>query len=74
MKAPFLQRHGYPRGLLATRKCYAGQLSVWFVLTMMEEEEFEFAEDLEAILHLTPEVQLAIEQVPGVTALRLQCC
>lgn len=31
---------------------------------MMEEEEFEFAEDLEAILHLTPEVQLAIEQVP----------
>lgn len=33
------------------------------VLTMMEEEEFEFAEDLEAILHLTPEVQLAIEQV-----------
>lgn len=32
---------------------------------MMEEEEFEFAEDLEAILHLTPEVQLAIEQVEG---------
>lgn len=32
---------------------------------MMEEEEFEFAEDLEAILHLTPEVQLAIEQVKG---------
>lgn len=30
---------------------------------MMEEDEFEFAEDLEAILHLTPEVQLAIEQV-----------
>ncbi|XP_014824007.1 PREDICTED: vacuolar protein sorting-associated protein 53 homolog isoform X1 [Poecilia mexicana] len=30
---------------------------------MMEEEEFEFTEDLEAILHLTPEVQLAIEQV-----------
>ncbi|XP_044059784.1 vacuolar protein sorting-associated protein 53 homolog isoform X2 [Siniperca chuatsi] len=30
---------------------------------MMEEEEFEFAEDLEAVLHLTPEVQLAIEQV-----------
>ncbi|XP_061637922.1 vacuolar protein sorting-associated protein 53 homolog isoform X4 [Phyllopteryx taeniolatus] len=30
---------------------------------MMEEEEFEFADDLEAILHLTPEVQLAIEQV-----------
>uniref|UniRef100_A0A7N6AKH6 Vps53 N-terminal domain-containing protein n=1 Tax=Anabas testudineus TaxID=64144 RepID=A0A7N6AKH6_ANATE len=30
---------------------------------MMEEEEFELAEDLEAILHLTPEVQLAIEQV-----------
>ncbi|PWA20515.1 hypothetical protein CCH79_00003760 [Gambusia affinis] len=29
----------------------------------MEEEEFEFTEDLEAILHLTPEVQLAIEQV-----------
>lgn len=34
-----------------------------FILTMMEEEEFELAEDLEAILHLTPEVQLAIEQV-----------
>lgn len=34
-----------------------------FVLTMMEEEEFELTEDLEAILHLTPEVQLAIEQV-----------
>lgn len=32
-------------------------------MTMMEEEEFEFAEDLEAILNLTPEVQLAIEQV-----------
>uniref|UniRef100_A0A8C8HAC6 Vacuolar protein sorting-associated protein 53 homolog n=1 Tax=Oncorhynchus tshawytscha TaxID=74940 RepID=A0A8C8HAC6_ONCTS len=30
---------------------------------MMEEEELEFSEDLEAILHLTPEVQLAIEQV-----------
>nr|XP_019943665.1 PREDICTED: vacuolar protein sorting-associated protein 53 homolog [Paralichthys olivaceus] len=30
---------------------------------MMEEEEFELAEDLESILHLTPEVQLAIEQV-----------
>ncbi|KAL0973146.1 hypothetical protein UPYG_G00199580 [Umbra pygmaea] len=30
---------------------------------MMEEEELEFAEDLEAILHLSPEVQLAIEQV-----------
>uniref|UniRef100_A0A3P9IQY1 Vacuolar protein sorting-associated protein 53 homolog n=1 Tax=Oryzias latipes TaxID=8090 RepID=A0A3P9IQY1_ORYLA len=30
---------------------------------MMEEEEFELTEDLEAILHLTPEVQLAIEQV-----------
>lgn len=30
---------------------------------MMEEEELELAEDLEAILHLTPEVQLAIEQV-----------
>ncbi|XP_077397974.1 vacuolar protein sorting-associated protein 53 homolog isoform X2 [Festucalex cinctus] len=30
---------------------------------MMEDEEFEFADDLEAILHLTPEVQLAIEQV-----------
>ncbi|KAM9811960.1 vacuolar protein sorting-associated protein 53 homolog isoform 1-T1 [Syngnathus typhle] len=30
---------------------------------MMEEEEFELADDLEAILHLTPEVQLAIEQV-----------
>lgn len=33
------------------------------ILLMMEEEDFEFAEDLEAILHLTPEVQLAIEQV-----------
>uniref|UniRef100_A0A4W5PE49 VPS53 subunit of GARP complex n=1 Tax=Hucho hucho TaxID=62062 RepID=A0A4W5PE49_9TELE len=30
---------------------------------MMDEEELEYAEDLEAILHLTPEVQLAIEQV-----------
>uniref|UniRef100_A0A3Q4BA11 Vacuolar protein sorting-associated protein 53 homolog n=1 Tax=Mola mola TaxID=94237 RepID=A0A3Q4BA11_MOLML len=30
---------------------------------MMEEEELEFIEDLEAILHLAPEVQLAIEQV-----------
>uniref|UniRef100_A0A8C6KD89 VPS53 subunit of GARP complex n=1 Tax=Nothobranchius furzeri TaxID=105023 RepID=A0A8C6KD89_NOTFU len=30
---------------------------------MMEEEEFEFAEDLDAILHLSPQVQLAIEQV-----------
>lgn len=47
---------------LRTRKCYAGEN---FGLTMMEEEEFEFAEDLEAILHLTPEVQLAIEQVEG---------
>lgn len=45
---------------LRTRKCYAGRN---FVLTMMEEEEFEFIEDLEAILHLAPEVQLAIEQV-----------
>ncbi|XP_060799952.1 vacuolar protein sorting-associated protein 53 homolog [Neoarius graeffei] len=30
---------------------------------MMEDEELEFVEDLDAILHLTPEVQLAIEQV-----------
>ncbi|XP_072548113.1 vacuolar protein sorting-associated protein 53 homolog [Salminus brasiliensis] len=30
---------------------------------MMEEEELEFVEDLDAILHLSPEVQLAIEQV-----------
>lgn len=45
-----------------TRKWYAGEVFD-FVLTMMEEEEFEFVEDLEAILHLTPEVQLAIEQV-----------
>ncbi|KTG45430.1 hypothetical protein cypCar_00012256 [Cyprinus carpio] len=30
---------------------------------MMEDEELELVEDLEAILHLTPEVQLAIEQV-----------
>lgn len=51
----------YPTGL-RTRKCNAWES---FVLTMMEEEEFEFAEDLEAILHLTPEVQLAIEQVTG---------
>uniref|UniRef100_A0A8C1CVB7 Vacuolar protein sorting-associated protein 53 homolog n=1 Tax=Cyprinus carpio carpio TaxID=630221 RepID=A0A8C1CVB7_CYPCA len=29
----------------------------------MEDEELELVEDLEAILHLTPEVQLAIEQV-----------
>ncbi|XP_077468121.1 vacuolar protein sorting-associated protein 53 homolog isoform X2 [Stigmatopora argus] len=33
------------------------------VLTMMEDEEIEFTDDLEEILHLTPEVQLAIEQV-----------
>ncbi|XP_008307980.1 vacuolar protein sorting-associated protein 53 homolog [Cynoglossus semilaevis] len=30
---------------------------------MMEEEEFEFTEDFEAILHLTPEGQQAIDQV-----------
>ena len=30
---------------------------------MMEEEELEFCEDLEAVLHLSPEVQAAIEQV-----------
>uniref|UniRef100_A0A4W4HQH0 Vps53 N-terminal domain-containing protein n=1 Tax=Electrophorus electricus TaxID=8005 RepID=A0A4W4HQH0_ELEEL len=30
---------------------------------MMEEDELEFVEDLDAILHLSPEVQLAIEQV-----------
>ncbi|XP_060743746.1 vacuolar protein sorting-associated protein 53 homolog [Tachysurus vachellii] len=30
---------------------------------MMEDEELEFVEDLDAILNLTPEVQLAIEQV-----------
>ncbi|XP_033041124.1 vacuolar protein sorting-associated protein 53 homolog isoform X3 [Trachypithecus francoisi] len=30
---------------------------------MMEEEELEFVEELEAVLQLTPEVQLAIEQV-----------
>ncbi|KAK3560986.1 hypothetical protein QTP86_023178 [Hemibagrus guttatus] len=30
---------------------------------MMEDEELEFVEDFDAILHLTPEVQLAIEQV-----------
>ncbi|MGH0153054.1 UNVERIFIED_CONTAM: hypothetical protein FKN15_023980 [Acipenser sinensis] len=30
---------------------------------MMEEEEIEFVDELEAILHLTPEVQQAIEQV-----------
>uniref|UniRef100_E9Q8C4 VPS53 GARP complex subunit n=1 Tax=Mus musculus TaxID=10090 RepID=E9Q8C4_MOUSE len=29
---------------------------------MMEEEELEFVEELEAVLQLTPEVQLAIEQ------------
>lgn len=29
----------------------------------MEEDELEFVADLDAILHLTPEVQLAIEQV-----------
>ncbi|KAI4815803.1 hypothetical protein KUCAC02_005930 [Chaenocephalus aceratus] len=52
----------YPKSLL-TRKWYAGDFFSGFVLTMMEEEEFELAEDLEAILHLTPEVQLAIEQV-----------
>lgn len=53
---------GFP-SVLRTRKCDAGEVSAAGVLTMMEEEEFEFAEDLEAILHLTPEVQLAIEQV-----------
>lgn len=46
---------------LRTRKCNVGETSV--LTTMMEEDEFEFAEDLEAILNLTPEVQLAIEQV-----------
>lgn len=30
---------------------------------MMEEEELEFVEGLEAVLQLTPDVQLAIEQV-----------
>lgn len=30
---------------------------------MMEDEELELVEDLDAILLLTPEVQLAIEQV-----------
>uniref|UniRef100_A0A287CSP7 VPS53 subunit of GARP complex n=1 Tax=Ictidomys tridecemlineatus TaxID=43179 RepID=A0A287CSP7_ICTTR len=30
---------------------------------MMEEEELEFVEELEAVLQLTPEVQLAIEQL-----------
>ncbi|XP_068945807.1 vacuolar protein sorting-associated protein 53 homolog isoform X1 [Petaurus breviceps papuanus] len=30
---------------------------------MMEDEELEFVEELEAVLQLTPEVQLAIEQV-----------
>ncbi|KAG9328649.1 hypothetical protein JZ751_011624 [Albula glossodonta] len=33
-------------------------------MSVMEDEELEFADDLEAILHLTPEVQLAIEQDP----------
>lgn len=42
---------------------YQEVLCLRVVLTMMEDEEFEFAEDLEAILHLTPEVQIAIEQV-----------
>lgn len=32
---------------------------------MMEEEELEFVEELEAVLQLTPDVQLAIEQVSG---------
>uniref|UniRef100_A0A8C9TA50 VPS53 subunit of GARP complex n=1 Tax=Scleropages formosus TaxID=113540 RepID=A0A8C9TA50_SCLFO len=32
-------------------------------MSIMEEEELEFSDDLEAILHLSPEVQLAIEQV-----------
>lgn len=40
---------------------------------MMEEEEFEFADDLEAILHLTPEVQLAIEQV-AFRGLKIKSC
>lgn len=30
---------------------------------MMEEEDLEFVEELEAVLQLTPDVQLAIEQV-----------
>ena len=30
---------------------------------MMEEEELEFVEELEAVLQLTPDVQLAIEQI-----------
>ena len=62
MNAPFFYVIEYPKSLL-TRKWYAGDFFSGFVLTMMEEEEFELAEDLEAILHLTPEVQLAIEQV-----------
>ncbi|XP_035239751.1 vacuolar protein sorting-associated protein 53 homolog isoform X1 [Anguilla anguilla] len=32
-------------------------------MSVMEDEELEFADDLEAILHLTPEVQQAIDQV-----------
>lgn len=35
-------------------------------MSVMEEDELEFAEDLEAILHLSPEVQLAIEQVKSI--------
>lgn len=38
---------------------------------MMEDEELEFVEDLDAILHLSPEVQLAIEQVHGSVSLCL---
>lgn len=31
----------------------------------MEEEELEFVDELEGVLHLAPEVQQAIEQVRG---------
>lgn len=41
---------------------------------MMEDEELEFVEDLDAILHLTPEVQLAIEQVGSSVSLSLSMC
>lgn len=39
---------------------------------MMEEEELEFVEELEAVLQLTPDVQLTIEQV-GVPPPRGEC-
>lgn len=43
-------------------------------MSVMEEDELEFAEDLEAILHLSPEVQLAIEQVKSIVRFLTWSC